>query len=81
MAEDHAREALSNDAEDAWSQTVSGVVALYRRRHDEANASFDAALMRAPYDAYVVSRAGLGRFYNGDFDEAARLVQRAMKTR
>jgi tetratricopeptide (TPR) repeat protein len=78
VAEDHANRALTIDPKDAWSRTVSGVVALYKRRHDEANASFDAALERAPYDAYVVSRAGLGRFYSGNFEGAADLLQRAI---
>lgn len=78
IAETHARKALSLDAEDAWSLTASGVVALYKRCHSEANTSFDLALERAPYDAYVVSRAGLGRFYNGDFEDAVSLFQRAV---
>ncbi|PRY79133.1 LuxR C-terminal-related transcriptional regulator [Marivita geojedonensis] len=78
VAEDYARRALTMDSEDAWSLTVSGVVALYKRRHGEAAAHFEAALERAPYDAYVVSRAGLGRFYSGNFEDAAQLFQRAI---
>lgn len=48
-------------------------------RHTEANASFDLALERTPYDAYVVSRAALGRFYNGEFDASIDLFQRAIR--
>lgn len=78
-AEKHSRTAVTLAPQDSWSQTVWGVVALYNRRHAEAEASFETALDGAPYDYYVVSRAALGKFYSGEFDAAIQLFQRAIK--
>lgn len=78
-AEKHARTAIGLAPHDAWAQTVWGVVALYKRRHTDAKASFYRAMELAPHDAYVVSRAAVGKLYAGDFEAAIDLFQRSIK--
>jgi DNA-binding CsgD family transcriptional regulator/tetratricopeptide (TPR) repeat protein len=78
-AEAHSRQAMGLAPHDAWVQTVWGVVALYKRRHEEATASFDRAMELAPHDAYVVSRAALGKLYAGEFEAAIEFFQRSIR--
>lgn len=79
LAEQCARTALGLSPHDAWTQSVWGVVALYRRRHHDAELSFKRALELAPFDAYVVSRAALGKLYAGDFAEAESLFRQSIE--
>ncbi len=78
-AGDHARMAMARARHDPWAQTVQGVVAFYNRRHAEAAACFDRAMVVAPYHGYVVSCAALGKFYSGAFNAAIDLFQRAIE--
>ena len=78
-AQDHARTAIGLAPHDAWSQTVWGVVALYKGRHGDAALSFQRAMELAPFDAYVVSRSGLGKLYGGEFEAAIDLFQQSIE--
>lgn len=78
VADRHARTAIGLAPQDAWCQTVAGVVALYLRRHTEAAFHFNRALELAPHDAYVVSRVALGKFYAGEFTDAIVLLRRSI---
>ncbi|MFT5113088.1 MAG: DNA-binding CsgD family transcriptional regulator/TolB-like protein/Tfp pilus assembly protein PilF [Parasphingorhabdus sp.] len=78
IADQHSRIAIGIAPHDAWAQTVWGVVALYKKRHLDAELSFKRAMELTPYDTYVVSRCGLGKFYNGDFEEAETLFRHSI---
>ena len=78
VAAGHARTAMGLAPHDPWAQTVWGVVALYQRRHAEAEASFERAMELAPHDAYVVSRVALGKLYAGDFETSVKLFRQSI---
>ncbi|MHC5109254.1 MAG: tetratricopeptide repeat protein [Planctomycetota bacterium] len=77
-AYDYAAKAVAVDDTNAMAHAVMARVLHHRREHDRAVAQAHRALMLNPNDPWVAVQAAIASLFNGDFDRAIELAEKAL---
>ncbi len=75
----NAQTAVSNDANNEFSQTALGTAHMFSRRHEDAQSRFRAALKLNPNFVDAISALGMSCVYTHDFVTAEENLRKALE--
>ena len=79
MAYENAREAVALDGNNEQCQTALGIAYMFRKRHEDAQARFRAALQLNPNFVEAISSLGMSSVFTHDFDIAEASINKALE--